>query len=154
NLAFQLKPERGTGDLVWFDGSTSDVYPVETPGLISASLNNQGCIASDTVLVQFKECTVFQAFIPNVFSPNEDGLNDSFFPQFDDSIEILEYELQVFDRWGNQLFTSQNVSEGWRGRSRGDLLPQGVYVFFIDITYQDDLGINSEVLSGDITLIR
>ncbi|MEO0727214.1 MAG: gliding motility-associated C-terminal domain-containing protein [Bacteroidota bacterium] len=154
NLAFQLKPERGTGDLVWFDGSTSDVYPVDTPGLISASLNNQGCIASDTVLVQFKECTVFQAFIPNVFSPNEDGLNDSFFPQFDDSIEILEYELQVFDRWGNQLFTSQNVSEGWRGRSRGDLLPQGVYVFFIDITYQDDLGINSEVLSGDITLIR
>ena len=62
--------------------------------------------------------------------------------------------MQIFDRWGNQLFTSQNHTDGWRGRSRGDIVPQGVYVFFIDITYQDELGINSEVLSGDISLIR
>ena len=154
NLTFQIKPDRGAGELRWFDGSTSDIFTVENPGLIFASLDNDGCVATDSILVQFKECAIFQAFIPNVFSPNEDGVNDSFFPQFDPSIEVLEFEMQIFDRWGNQLFSSQNQSDGWRGRSRGDLVPQGVYVYFIDITYRDDLGVNTEVLSGDISLIR
>ncbi len=154
NLTFQIKPQVGTGILRWFDGSTADIFTVESPGIITATLDNDGCIASDAILVEFKECTVFQAFLPNVFSPNNDGVNDEFRPQFDPSIQVEEYELQVFDRWGNQLFVSDQLDQGWEGRSQGDLLPQGVYVFFINITYTDDLGTNSEVISGDITLLR
>lgn len=154
NQIFQIRPQLGDGILRWFDGTTSEIFTVEAPGIITATLDNDGCIASDAITVSFKECTVFQAFLPNVFSPNNDGVNDEFLPQFDPSIQVLAYELQIFDRWGNQLFLSDQQDQGWKGRSRGDLLPQGVYVFFINITYTDDLGTNSEVLSGDITLLR
>jgi gliding motility-associated-like protein len=154
NQSFEVQPTVGQGAFQWFDGTTRDNYLVESPGLITATLANNGCVVSDTIRVQFKECKVFQAFIPNIFSPNEDGVNDVFFIQLDPSVLVLEYELQVYDRWGGQIFVSNNLSEGWNGKTRGELMPAGVYVYFVNITYSDDLGINKEVLMGDVTLIR
>ncbi|MEL7221713.1 MAG: gliding motility-associated C-terminal domain-containing protein, partial [Bacteroidota bacterium] len=105
-------------------------------------------------LVAFRECALFQAYIPNIFSPNDDGINDSFFPQFDPAIVIQNYRMRIFDRWGSIIFETNNPAIGWRGFVRSQLAPATVYVYAIEITYTDDFGTNTKVLQGDVGLVR
>ena len=92
-----------------------------------------------------------QIFVPNIFSPNEDGVNDIFQPQ--SNCALSEYELQVFNRWGRQVFLSKNVDQGWDGRAGGELMPPDVYVYLLSYAFADSLA-QPEILSGDIAIIR
>ena len=90
--------------------------------------------------------------MPNVFSPDNDGVNDRLFPQ---SPCVLDaYEMQIFDRWGSQVFQSTNPSIGWDGRIKGDLARQGAYVWMIRYTVSEN-GIAREASQrGDVVLLR
>lgn len=154
NQAFVLQPELGGGTILWPDGTSSVSYSVDKPELVIATLQANGCSSSDSVFVDFKECLTFKAFVPNIFSPNDDGSNDTFAPAFPPTVEILSYEFAIFDRWGAQLFATNNLTEGWDGYAKGSLANPGVYVYFINITYRDDLGENNEVIKGDVAIIR
>jgi gliding motility-associated-like protein len=68
-------------------------------------------------------------FIPNAFSPNDDGINDIFIPHLDCRPDA--FHMTVFDRWGGMVFESKNPDEGWDGRIGGKLAPAGLYAFFI-----------------------
>ncbi|MEL7424678.1 MAG: gliding motility-associated C-terminal domain-containing protein [Bacteroidota bacterium] len=92
----------------------------------------------------------------SVFSPNRDGVNDFFFPQAaeDAGIEIVRF--QIFDRWGGALFEQGagpigDVRFRWDGRRAGEPLPQGVYVYFLELRYEQGETLQ---LSGDVTLLR
>lgn len=65
-------------------------------------------------------------YVPNSFTPNGDGLNDYFFVQGE---AIQTFKMQVFNRWGDLVFESNDVNSGWDGRFGGALVPQGAYVY-------------------------
>ncbi|MEO0340233.1 MAG: gliding motility-associated C-terminal domain-containing protein, partial [Bacteroidota bacterium] len=69
-------------------------------------------------------------------------------------IDILEYQLQIFDRWGNQLYQTDKFLEKWDGTHKGQIQSSGVYVWRIELTYRDDFGVNSIHRYGDVTLVR
>jgi gliding motility-associated-like protein len=87
-------------------------------------------------------------FHPTAFTPNNDGLNDTFnvYGQF-----ISTFEMRIFNRWGEMMFVTQNLDEGWDGHYRGSLMPEGTYVFRATIT--DQTGRTFEE-SGPFVLLR
>ncbi|MFN5621522.1 MAG: gliding motility-associated C-terminal domain-containing protein [Flavobacteriales bacterium] len=90
--------------------------------------------------------------VPNVFTPNNDGLNDVFRP---DGKGIADYSLQIFNRWGVLVFESLQYNSGWNGKINNEPAPAGTYYFLL--MAKDGLGnslVGSEVLEGEVTLIR
>jgi len=85
-----------------------------------------------------------ELFIPNVFSPNGDGINDYFRVQYDgDELSLL----QIYDRWGILCYESYNIQQGWDGRDlNGNVVTEGVYFY--------SLRIGSGSWSGNITLLK
>lgn len=87
-----------------------------------------GCV--DT-LCQTVPIIIPSSFVPNAFTPDGDGLNDKFYPALMDMV-ATENLFQVFDRWGEMIYSSANPMEGWDGKAGGDVVPQGVYVWRLE----------------------
>lgn len=138
----------------WSDGSSDDRLEVTTPGTYYLEASDGLCAATDTVVVDFRSCVYFDLFAPNAFSPNGDGVNDIFQPFLPNDIVIQSFEMSVFDRWGNQVYITDDVSQGWDGRYQQKEMPTGVYIYYVNIAYRDDLGEGEETFSGDVLLIR
>ena len=119
------------------------------PGTYQVSLAvEDACrIARDTVTqeITIKECGVT---IPNVFSPNGDGINDAFLPLFE--FNLSSYQLEIYDRWGNLLFRTSSATEGWTG----DNAPEGAYYFLIQYRKEGHLTPVLTKESGYLTLVR
>lgn len=94
--------------------------------------------------------------VPNAFTPNDDGLNDYFVPVYE-GIELEQFLMLIYDRFGRLVFKSTNLSVGWDGRdSNGLPCPQGVYTYYIHHwTQMDNLeGTGQPAITGGVTLIR
>ncbi|MEO8962867.1 MAG: gliding motility-associated C-terminal domain-containing protein [Ginsengibacter sp.] len=126
--------------------STSSLNPVVTPPVTQFyTLNvysNKGCgTATDQTLVKVYK----QLYIPNAFSPNGDGLNDTWL------IEALQAypgaEVKVYDRFGETVFDNRGKNIAWDGRFKGESLSSGVYVYIIDLKNK------MSVIKGLLTLI-
>jgi gliding motility-associated-like protein/uncharacterized repeat protein (TIGR01451 family) len=87
--------------------------------------------------------------MPNVFTPNNDNVNDVFKPIYD--LNIQDYQLLILNRWGNVMFTSTAPSSGWDGTVNGNEASEGVY--FWKVNFTDSYG-KSDVMHGNVTLIR
>ena len=143
------------------DGSTNCVDPVVTPpGTTTYTfilLDENGCTTSDQVTVEVEKTRPI--FAPNVFSPNEDGINDIFFI-IGSSLSVLEIqEFTIFDRWGNKVYAIQNIapsdiSTGWDGRFNGNPAISGVYSWTAKVLYLDSMGDDGQLVSGDVALMR
>lgn len=130
------------------------VQPSQTTTYTLTVISINGCIATDQITIEVDSPR--RIFTPNIFSPNGDGMNDVFSiqtgPEF---VEIIE--LQIFDRWGSQIWKArglspQNGSEGWDGKIQGkDNAPAGVYIYFAELRFFDG---RSLMIKGDISLIR
>jgi len=90
-------------------------------------------------------------FIPNAFSPNDDGVND--FWQIYGRIDRIEtFEMMIFSRWGDKVFYSNSPTDTWDGYFNGKELGEGVYVWLVKAKFR---GLKKEkILSGDLTLLR
>ncbi len=98
------------------------------------------------------EVTVFVVpYIPNAFTPNGDGLNDEFRILGLPPENITQFNLQVFNRWGQQVFTSRDIRQGWDGRMSGEYCPEGEYMWVI--YYEDDNKTRTSN-KGSLTLVR
>jgi gliding motility-associated-like protein len=109
-------------------------------------ISNFGCRDSIQKIVRIK--AEFTLFIPNAFSPNGDSRNQTFFAK---GMGITKFRMLIFDRWGEKLFESNDINEGWDGTYKGEDLPLGVYVYRIFAT--DVLEENHEYI-GRVTLIK
>jgi len=87
-------------------------------------------------------------YIPNIFSPNNDGKNDNFLLHGN---SISQLELKIYNRWGNLVFETTDVNKCWDGRYGGEDCPEGVYYYNVAIT-----GANGETTTkhGNVTIIR
>ena len=84
-------------------------------------------------------------YIPSAFSPNEDGLNDTFGIKGEG---IQNYKLLVYNRWGQVIFESTNPKQQWDGKYNGDRAEEGVYVYQLFAS-----GLNNKGKTGSVTLI-
>lgn len=154
DAGFILRADVDAQLYLWQDGSTGASFEVTSPGEYILSAFEGPCAASDTISIFYRRCTTFKPFIPNAFSPNGDGINDFVRPLMSPDIEVRDYTFRIFDRWGNLVFETNEIDRDWDGTYRGSALPQGVFVYFLYIKYQDDFGEDTAQLTGDILLTR
>jgi gliding motility-associated-like protein len=116
-------------------------------------MDQNGCFARDTICFDiFPERNVF---VPNVFQPDNDGVND-FFSVFGDKSVKLIRQLKVYDRWGEEVFRGQNLNVneeilGWDGTFNGKKLNPGVFIWQSEIEFIDGVIL---FFKGDVTLVR
>lgn len=115
--------------------------------------DGKGCIVSEEISIQVaKDGGVY---IPNAFSPNQDGLNDEL-RIFTNSSVVLIHRFRILDRWGGLVFEMENLPPDdaglyWDGNIRGQAAPTGVYIYQVELERFDG---NMEVMSGDVVLMR
>lgn len=106
---------------------------------------------SHRFLVEEKTDCPCQIHFPNAFTPNGDGVNDLFRPVSD--CRFFTFDFEIFDRWGQSVFTSTNFDTGWDGNISGQAAPSDVY--FFALKYQTAaLGSSEKLTTGDVTLLR
>ncbi len=130
----------------------SPVIRVTEPTTISLTITDiEGCQVTDEIFIEVMNAK--NIYVPTVFSPNGDGINDVFFLQ-GTTAKILVF--QIFDRWGNLIFDQRNVEvnqpiAGWEGRHQGRFLDSGVFIWLAQLEFLDGTMDN---LSGRVTSIR
>ena len=112
-----------------FSSVQNPVHSYSIEGIYTVKLvttNNGGCIDSIVKTVEVKP--EFTFYVPNTFSPNGDHVNDVFSGK---GIEITEYTMQIFDRWGELIYETAELEKGWDGTAKGgsEISPEGVYVY-------------------------
>jgi len=109
------------------------------------------CQSSLEVLLDLQDCPIY---FPNVFSPNNDGINDSWDIYTGPEFSTTSMQVAIYDRWGNVVYRYSGTSEmmkGWDGAFKGRSAPAGVYT--VAIQFLDRAG-QPALLSGDVTLIK
>lgn len=133
----------------WNNGATVASILVFDQGTYSVTITDTaGCNTIAGIHVQREYCTASSIFIPTGFSPNNDGINDRFYPV---GAYVFDLHLQVFNRWGELVFQSNDLAKGWDGRYKGKPAPIGVYA--VVVTYTNTFG-RQVIRSGNLTLIR
>lgn len=102
------------------------------------SFDANGCIATDSVAVTVLLYDDLSVFVPNAFTPNNDGLNDFLFVYGSDIAEIVNFS--VFDRWGGLVYHRSNIPPdaehmGWDGTINGNPAQEGVYAYLIEVRF-------------------
>jgi len=133
---------------LWNTGQTSRIIQISEPGHYYVRSELAGCTSTDSIWVQ-DDCYMN---MPNVFTPNGDGVNDYFFPRSLLTRGLTSFHMQIFNRWGNMLFESNTLDgRGWDGTYNNIEQPQGAYVYVIDATFKDG---QKEHHQGNVTLLR
>jgi len=123
--------------------------PVNSIYYIATATSDSGCVASDKVVINV--VPDYSIFIPNVFTPNGDGNND-FFEVFGNKKAWKQFEVQVFNRWGEKVYESGDMNFKWDGVYKGQPSPQAVYVYQIHLVYLDNY--TDKLYKGSVTLVR
>ncbi|MHC1708503.1 MAG: gliding motility-associated C-terminal domain-containing protein [Bacteroidales bacterium] len=136
---------------LWQDGSTQRLFSVREPGIYWVKVGLGDCIATDSI--EIFNCS--KLIIPNVFTPNSDNFNDRFIPS--PIGDIVNYKIDIYNRWGKLVYSSVDLEEGWDGTmlNQGSLCPDGTYFYIINytsITYPNNYSENKA--SGSVTLLR
>jgi gliding motility-associated-like protein len=146
-FSYQWNPE------TWLDNPHSS-DPIASP-LVTTSYyvyvtDSFGCLRIDsfTVFVLDILCNDVYVFVPNAFSPNNDQVNDILYIQ---SYLVKDLYFVIFDRWGEKVFETTDVSKGWDGRYKGKLLDPAVFVYYMKATCMNDVVFEKK---GNITLLR
>ena len=143
-------------DIVWNTGDIGPSLIVNQAGTYTATaMTAAGCTFVDNIVISDRDCQKFSLYVPNAFAPNSELGNDEFFVTPADNAIIISYEIQIFDRWGNDMFTSLDINAKWNGRSPDYSFQSGVYTYLINVRYSDDFEADrQELITGSFTLIR
>ncbi len=124
-----------------------DVHQTQTVHVIAE--NEYGCTREDSVKLSVLECNSKAIFVPNTFTPNGDGLNDKLFVR-GGGLRGIEY-FRIFDRWGDLVFESHDLNEGWDGTVKGRPGDVATYAYVL-------VGVCSSgstvQMAGNVTLVR
>jgi gliding motility-associated-like protein len=144
-LTYTWQPGNITGDSVIVTPNLTTTYTV-------TGMDANGCEASSSVTVTVRtDCPlpVPQISIPTAFTPNADGLNDIF--RIEESQNFTLTSLRIFNRWGEEVFITTDITQGWDGHYKGQRQPIGGYAFLV-------LGVDAAqkpvAVKGSVTLIR
>lgn len=134
--------------------TTTSANPIASPKSTTtykvAVQDSLGCESSDFVTIHVKNilCTDPEVFIPNGFSPNDDGTNDILYVR---GKTIQEMYLAVYDRWGEKIFESTSQQSGWDGRFKGEKVTPAVYAYYLKVRCVNQ---QEYFKKGNVTVIR
>lgn len=144
-----LTPQTYFSSYTWSNGEHAESINVSSGGLYWVTVTDyNGCIGKDSITVIDSLCPTY-FYMPNAFSPNNDGHNDIFRPKF--SGTLSKYHLSIYNRWGNLVFSSYDPLMGWNGNVQNYMQPLGVYVWFCAYSLE---GNPLKVEKGTVILIR
>lgn len=109
----------------------------ERGGNQALSMSNEACTGISPKL-----------YVPNVFTPNNDGINETFRLN---GVYLREVEVRIYSRWGKELFVGHNLDDAWDGRYAGQLVPEGVYTYIVEATAQNGASLRE---TGTVTVLR
>jgi len=141
--------------IVWNDGSTETIYtPLYSSSYFANAYNQCGETRAD-IIIELLDCSC-TLYIPNSFTPNSDGINDYIGTTLN-NCDIIEYKFTIYDRWGQEVFSSNDQTEAWNGNQlfENDYYSQGqVYVWKLNIEVDSINGIQTIQEIGHVLLIR
>ena len=142
------------GLYLWDDGYSGHTRTLDESRSYELTVRNECGDYHLSYEMDVKNCDC-PIFVPNVFSPNGDGVNDffEFYPNCDYPVEFLS--LKVYDRWGSLVFQSK-ASDNlvWDGRYKGKLLDTGVYIWVLEYEFLKKGEMQQKILSGDVAIFR
>ena len=110
----------------WQDGSTNAVYRATKPGTYDVEITLGNCTKKFSVWISDYE----KLLMPNIFTPNGDGRNENFAPM--EICGLSSGTLKIFNRWGQQIYTTSEISKGWNGTVSGKKVASGVYYYLVE----------------------
>jgi gliding motility-associated-like protein len=151
-----LEPETTVSNYFWSDGSMGITLEVTQTGTYGVEAETDDCqIIRDSIEVMAGFCDQCDPVVPNAFTPNRDGVNDTFRVLFNvDKCRIVDAEVRIFNRWGKLVFESDRVDDRWDGTFDGQDLASDVYIYFVRYTYESEEGRITGETQGDLTLLR
>lgn len=128
----------------WQNNSLSPTLSVSQNGVYWTEVSVNNCSTRDTIEIEVDDCGI-DIKIPNVFSPNNDGINDKFAPIV--SLGIVSKKTTIYNRWGGKVFETDNILEEWSGHGASEA------TYYWVVSYTDINGVEG-VLNGFVLLIR
>jgi hypothetical protein len=150
-------------EIVWTNTETLDctdcldpvASPLITTPYIIVITTDKGCTKSASIVVHVDRENM-PVFVPNVFSPDANGINDRLTVFAKESAVVNVKSMKIMSRWGESVYVDGNfapndISRGWDGSHRGKPVDNGVFLWYAEVEYIDG---SSEMLSGDVTVLR
>lgn len=134
----------------WNTGANTQTIQVSYPGDYSVSASNGFCAVTDTI--KLNDCGS-ELWCPTAFTPNSDGLNDSFHPKCQSFLS--SYQIRIYNRWGQQIFESNSLDISWDGNYNDTPCPGELYTYYI--SYSIEKGPNEIIRKekrGSVMLVR
>ncbi|MCB9261982.1 MAG: gliding motility-associated C-terminal domain-containing protein [Flavobacteriales bacterium] len=136
------------GTILWSDGNTQFSRQATQSGLYVATVTHPCGVVSDSIKIDILP-TACEIFIPNVFSPNRDDLNEDFYPK---GLFVFTSML-IFDEYGQQIFESYEEGKGWDGTVNGKVVMPGAYYFIIHYQLPEGGTYVKKLASGPVYVV-
>jgi gliding motility-associated-like protein len=121
-----LSSDIAANSFLWSTGNVNPSIIVTEPGEYWVIAQVENCNLTDSIKVSGGEISLY---IPNAFTPDNDGLNEVFTPIGEG---ISNYHLMIFTRWGEMIFESNNINDGWDGKFKGNLCQVDIYAWVLE----------------------
>lgn len=132
---------------LWQDSSNQSSFIVKQPGIFTVTVTDACGTGTDEIRITESACDIW---FPSAFTPNNDGKNDLFTVL--GAVNLQEYHLKVYDRWGQSIFETNDYTKGWKGEKNGKLQSAGVYVWHCRLRKEDSS--QTIFFKGTVILIR
>ena len=142
---------KGYSSYSWIPyGQSSHSITVNKSGTYGITVTDSlGCVARTSIWVA--EFCPSDLYVPSAFSPSGNGMNDIFLAYCEN---LVAFHMYIYNRWGQQVFDSEDISYGWDGTYNGTNAPQGTYVYRIEYQLYDFTSDHKHTKVGSVTLIR
>jgi len=145
---YTLYSNSNATSLLWNTSETTESIVVDYSDIIWVEATNVCGSVIDTIVIDVIDCGC-DPYIPNTFTPDGDGINDIFKPEM--FCDFSNFKLNIYNRWGELIFQTDNPNLGWDGLSQNNNAQIGVYVYQASYT---NWGRTEQVVSGHVNLIR
>jgi len=148
---FILDAGAGAYSYNWNTGETTEVIVIDSIGRYSVLVtSNDGCKSADVIQILWGGSPFY---LPNAFTPNGDGLNDTFgpIPRYD---YVNRYHMSIYNRWGQRIYETPDINKGWDGTYKGSPCMLGAYVYRIVYEEFGQQPIESKIVEGTVILVR
>ncbi len=140
-----------SGELTTYDATHT--FPDEESGEYIVTLiasNGPDCADTARLLIQVKDVIIF--YVPNTFTPDGDEYNQTFQPIFTSGYDPQDFQLLIFNRWGEVIFESRDASIGWNGTYGGKYVKDGTYIWTIE--FQETMSDKRHYHQGHVNMLR
>jgi len=114
---------------LWNTGEITPSISINQTGVYYVTVTKSSCEASDTIRVLPGDCDIF---VPTAFTPNKDNLNETF--GVVDHASVQYFSMQIYSKWGQLIFSTNDISQKWDGTYKGDNMPNGSYLWMLNYT--------------------